>query len=217
MLLEVMHRTMRAAPGVGLAAPQSGSPLGSRSSRTRAHRCPGGRSRCVTAACPTVLVNPRYKPSGDGRDPFYEGCLCVPGYQAVVERPPAGATDRRADEQRRRRRRGPQRLVRRASSSTRRTTSMECSTCTVPTCARWPPPRSSAPGGQPSRAPPRAARALGLLARLSAFRGVDPGSDPGMNRVCTRDEPGVTPMSSRPRGDLPWNHDTGPVSFIDRL
>ena len=33
-----------------------------------------------------VLVNPRYVPVGDERAAFYEGCLSVVGYQAVVRR-----------------------------------------------------------------------------------------------------------------------------------
>ena len=33
-----------------------------------------------------VLVNPRYTPIGEDRRDFYEGCLSVPGYQAVVSR-----------------------------------------------------------------------------------------------------------------------------------
>ena len=33
-----------------------------------------------------VLVNPAYTPAGDGVAAFYEGCLSIPGYQAVVER-----------------------------------------------------------------------------------------------------------------------------------
>ena len=33
-----------------------------------------------------VLVNPAYTAVGDGVAAFYEGCLSIPGYQAVVER-----------------------------------------------------------------------------------------------------------------------------------
>ncbi|WP_416962591.1 peptide deformylase [Streptomyces sp. Agncl-13] len=33
-----------------------------------------------------VLVNPSYEPVGDGRAAFFEGCLSVPGWQAVVAR-----------------------------------------------------------------------------------------------------------------------------------
>ncbi|WP_107100359.1 peptide deformylase, partial [Streptomyces prasinopilosus] len=33
-----------------------------------------------------VLVNPAYEPVGPGRAAFFEGCLSVPGYQAVVAR-----------------------------------------------------------------------------------------------------------------------------------
>lgn len=33
-----------------------------------------------------VLVNPAYEPAGSARAAFFEGCLSVPGYQAVVAR-----------------------------------------------------------------------------------------------------------------------------------
>jgi peptide deformylase len=33
-----------------------------------------------------VLVNPSYEPVGTGRAAFFEGCLSVPGWQAVVAR-----------------------------------------------------------------------------------------------------------------------------------
>ncbi|WP_369810803.1 peptide deformylase [Isoptericola sp. b408] len=87
-LLEAMRRTMHAAPGVGLAAPQIGIGL--------------AIAVCEDAGVPDdprdrgplpyrVLVNPRYEPVGeDAPAPdaaFYEGCLSVDGWQAVVARP----------------------------------------------------------------------------------------------------------------------------------
>ncbi|WP_456787473.1 peptide deformylase [Cellulomonas sp. P5_C5] len=86
-LLEVMHRTMRAAPGVGLAAPQLGLPVA-----IAVLEDPGSLSEEhaeVREREPLpyrVLVNPRYTPVGDERVSFYEGCLSVVGYQAVVAR-----------------------------------------------------------------------------------------------------------------------------------
>nr|WP_146844468.1 peptide deformylase [Cellulomonas terrae] len=86
-LLEVMHRTMRAAPGVGLAAPQLGLPVA-----LAVLEDPGSISEehaQVREREPLpyrVLVNPRYTPVGDDRVGFYEGCLSVVGYQAVVAR-----------------------------------------------------------------------------------------------------------------------------------
>ena len=86
-LIEVMRATMHAAPGVGLAAPQIGIPLqiaviedgfevGADIARVRDR----------TPVPFRVLVNPRYTPVGSQTASFYEGCLSVPGYQAVVTR-----------------------------------------------------------------------------------------------------------------------------------
>ena len=86
-LIEVMRATMHAAPGVGLAAPQIGIPLqiaviedvfdvGAAVARERQR----------TPVPFRVLVNPRYTAVGSRTASFYEGCLSVPGYQAVVTR-----------------------------------------------------------------------------------------------------------------------------------
>ncbi len=89
-LLALMHRTMRAAPGVGLAAPQIGLPLA-----LAVVEDPGSpddeveRVRDRPALAYRVLVNPSYAPVGGDRVSFYEGCLSVVGYQAVVPRPRA--------------------------------------------------------------------------------------------------------------------------------
>jgi peptide deformylase len=86
-LLAVMHRTMRAAPGVGLAAPQLGLPVA-----LAVLEDPGSISEEHAEARERrplpyrVLVNPSYTPVGDERVGFYEGCLSVVGYQAVVAR-----------------------------------------------------------------------------------------------------------------------------------
>ncbi|MDM7832125.1 peptide deformylase [Cellulomonas edaphi] len=86
-LLALMHRTMRAAPGVGLAAPQIGLPLA-----VAVLEDPGVASAEVAQArereafAYRVLLNPAYEPVGDERVAFYEGCLSVPAYQAVVAR-----------------------------------------------------------------------------------------------------------------------------------
>lgn len=84
-LLAVMRRTMRAAPGVGLAAPQIGLPLA-----IAVLEDPGNvaveEARERPALPYRVLVNPRYEPVDDERVAFYEGCLSVPAYQAVVSR-----------------------------------------------------------------------------------------------------------------------------------
>ena len=70
-LLDDMTETMRAAPGVGLAAPQVGEAL----------------QACVIEVRDTLyeLVNPRIvRAAGDDRD--LEGCLSLPGYYAYVTR-----------------------------------------------------------------------------------------------------------------------------------
>jgi peptide deformylase len=89
-LVALMRRTMHAAPGVGLAAPQIGLPL---ALAVLADPGAGDSAAGVVRERPAlpfrVLVNPRYAPV-PGEDPetvrFYEGCLSVVGYQAVVPR-----------------------------------------------------------------------------------------------------------------------------------
>jgi peptide deformylase len=71
-LLDDLAATMRAAPGVGLAAPQLGEPV----------------RACVVEVENRLyeLVNPRVlRTSGEDRD--LEGCLSIPGYVAYVTRP----------------------------------------------------------------------------------------------------------------------------------
>jgi peptide deformylase len=95
---DAMRTTMRAAPGVGLAAPQVGVPLrlfvaedpvpadadsadadsAARARRDMRRRVPFG---------PRTVLNARYEATTDRTASFYEGCLSIPGYQAVVDRP----------------------------------------------------------------------------------------------------------------------------------
>lgn len=89
-LLALMQRTMRAAPGVGLAAPQIGLPLAVavlEDPTTGTDDTARARERLALPY--RVLVNPSYEPEGDQVVAFYEGCLSVVGYQAVVPRPRA--------------------------------------------------------------------------------------------------------------------------------
>jgi peptide deformylase len=85
--VEALRVTMRAAPGVGLAAPQVGVPL-----RIAVIEDPAPvpeEVRLARGRVPQpfrVLVNPAYEPVGDARAAFFEGCLSVPGWQAVVAR-----------------------------------------------------------------------------------------------------------------------------------
>ncbi|MBE8478451.1 peptide deformylase [Streptomyces justiciae] len=82
-----LRTTMRDAPGVGLAAPQVGVPLSIAAVEDRAR---GARealeARGRTPLPFQVLINPSYEPEGDTRAAFFEGCLSVPGWQAVVAR-----------------------------------------------------------------------------------------------------------------------------------
>ncbi|MFE4057362.1 peptide deformylase [Streptomyces sp. NPDC059096] len=86
-LIRLMRGTMHAAPGVGLAAPQIGIPL-----RLAVVEDPAQAPEDVLTARGRVpqpfrvLVNPTYRPVGADRAAFFEGCLSVPGYQAVVAR-----------------------------------------------------------------------------------------------------------------------------------
>lgn len=81
-LVAAMHRTMRAAPGVGLAAPQVGLPLA-----LAVIEDPAADAERERVPVPfRVLVNPRYEGVGDVVAAFDEGCLSVPGYRAVTPR-----------------------------------------------------------------------------------------------------------------------------------
>ncbi|MER5213825.1 peptide deformylase [Streptomyces sp. NPDC002838] len=85
--IDALRLTMHAAPGVGLAAPQVGVPL-----RIAVIEDPAPvpeEVRLARGRVPQpfrVLVNPSYEPVGTARAAFFEGCLSVPGWQAVVAR-----------------------------------------------------------------------------------------------------------------------------------
>ncbi|MER5839196.1 MULTISPECIES: peptide deformylase [Streptomyces] len=85
--VEALRVTMHAAPGVGLAAPQVGVGL-----RIAVIEDPAPVTEEVAVVRGRVrqpfrvLVNPAYEPVGPARAAFFEGCLSVPGYQAVVAR-----------------------------------------------------------------------------------------------------------------------------------
>ncbi|MEU0107674.1 peptide deformylase [Streptomyces sp. NPDC006129] len=88
--VEALRVTMRAAPGVGLAAPQVG--VGLRIAVIEDPAPVPEEVRVARGRVPQpfrVLVNPAYEPVGGARAAFFEGCLSVPGYQAVVARPGA--------------------------------------------------------------------------------------------------------------------------------
>lgn len=91
-LVELMRLTMHVAPGVGLAAPQIG--LGIRLAviedppefvkEADEDEEVEGMERTVLPF--TVLINPSYQTVGDERRQFFEGCLSMPGYRALVSR-----------------------------------------------------------------------------------------------------------------------------------
>ncbi|WP_225731351.1 MULTISPECIES: peptide deformylase [unclassified Nocardia] len=87
-LADIMFATMRAAPGVGVAAPQIGIPL-----RMAVLGDPAtGLDPEVAAARKRrplpefTILDPSYTADGAPVG-FYEGCLSMPGFQAVVRRP----------------------------------------------------------------------------------------------------------------------------------
>ncbi|MDQ6727679.1 MAG: peptide deformylase [Actinomycetota bacterium] len=90
-LVASMRQTMYAAPGVGLAAPQVGEGLqvvvmeddGDWTATMSTARLDElGRERLPF----TVLINPVVEPVGDGTTEFFEGCLSVSGFSALVRR-----------------------------------------------------------------------------------------------------------------------------------
>jgi peptide deformylase len=85
--VEALRVTMHAAPGVGLAAPQVG--VGLRIAVIEDPAPVPEEVRVARGRVPQpfrVLVNPSYEPVGTARAAFFEGCLSVPGWQAVVAR-----------------------------------------------------------------------------------------------------------------------------------
>lgn len=89
-LIAAMRESMLAAPGVGLAAPQIG--LGVQLAVVEDAAVVAPEIAAMRERTPTplrVLINPGYEAADDEMATFYEGCLSVPGYQAVVQRPRA--------------------------------------------------------------------------------------------------------------------------------
>jgi peptide deformylase len=76
-LVDDMIKTMYAAPGVGLAAPQIGVPLRVFVADVSLGRDPGALH---------VFINPEFV-ERDGMQLEEEGCLSVPGFNATVARP----------------------------------------------------------------------------------------------------------------------------------
>jgi peptide deformylase len=90
-LIEHMRDTMRNAPGVGLAAPQVGVPLQLAviEDREEYHKkfTPAQLSERQRQPIPFhVIVNPRIVSADNTGLEFFEGCLSVAGYSAIVPR-----------------------------------------------------------------------------------------------------------------------------------
>lgn len=90
-LIVSMRMTMYDAPGVGLAAPQVGESLQLAVVEDDEEHLdmisPARRAELRRTALPfTALINPALTPVGDESDEFFEGCLSVEGYSAMVRR-----------------------------------------------------------------------------------------------------------------------------------
>jgi peptide deformylase len=90
-LIEHMRETMREAPGVGLAAPQIGLSLQLVviEDRKEYHKQLSTEQLVLRGRRPVsfhVLVNPVIPTVSDDPVEFFEGCLSLPGYFALVAR-----------------------------------------------------------------------------------------------------------------------------------
>ena len=90
-LAEVMVQVMREAPGVGLAAPQIGVPLRifvAEDPDERLAKVPADlrAARARTPLPLLVVVNPKVVAASQDEATFFEGCLSVRGYGALVPR-----------------------------------------------------------------------------------------------------------------------------------
>lgn len=90
-LIPSMRDTMREAPGVGLAAPQIGQAIQLAVIEDRATHVKDLSAEELAArqrsAIPFhVIINPKLTVVGNLSAVFFEGCLSVEGYQAIVDR-----------------------------------------------------------------------------------------------------------------------------------
>ena len=91
-LIEHMRETMRGAPGVGLAAPQVGLSLQLAviEDRKEYHKDVSAEQLALRERRPVafhVVINPRIHNATDGQiAEFFEGCLSLPGFFALVPR-----------------------------------------------------------------------------------------------------------------------------------
>ncbi|XP_058074492.1 peptide deformylase 1A, chloroplastic [Magnolia sinica] len=90
-IIEDMVAVMRKAPGVGLAAPQIGIPLKIIVLEDTKEYISYARKEATEAQDRhpfdlLVILNPKLKKKGNKTALFFEGCLSVDGFRAVVER-----------------------------------------------------------------------------------------------------------------------------------
>lgn len=90
-LIGLMRDAMREAPGVGLAAPQIGVPIQLAVIEDRAEYIEGLAEEEIAerqrAEIPFhVIINPQLSSLDDTSAEFFEGCLSVEGFSAVVDR-----------------------------------------------------------------------------------------------------------------------------------
>ena len=90
-LIESMRDTMREAPGVGLAAPQIGESIQLAVIEDRAEYLADLSAEQLTKSQRSpvpfhVIINPKLTLRDNGSVEFFEGCLSVEGFSAVVDR-----------------------------------------------------------------------------------------------------------------------------------
>ena len=90
-LIDMMHDTLRDAPGVGLAAPQVGvgiqlAVIEDLPEYSKAMTPEQVAERERTPVPFHVIVNPKLTPIGEEKVEFLEGCLSVNGYTGLVSR-----------------------------------------------------------------------------------------------------------------------------------
>ncbi len=90
-LIAQMRDTMRAAPGVGLAAPQIGESIQlavieDRSEYIKNVSAEQLKARQREAISFHVIINPKLRIVGESTVDFFEGCLIVEGLVAIVSR-----------------------------------------------------------------------------------------------------------------------------------
>jgi peptide deformylase len=90
-LIASMFETMRETPGVGLAAPQIGVPfqlavIEDRQEYIDKLTPEHAAVRLRSAVAAHVIINPRLTVEGAEEVRFFEGCLSLPGFTAIVPR-----------------------------------------------------------------------------------------------------------------------------------